>query len=78
MTIPLPPATLYLMGTHLPINEQVRAIQREAMLVAIDAAMLLKADAMEIFNSNPAMTPQETRDVIEWYDGSLRALEIGT
>jgi hypothetical protein len=38
MTIPLPPATLYLMGTHLPINEQVRAIQREAMRVALEAA----------------------------------------
>lgn len=33
----------------------------------------LKADAMAIFNDPPSMTSQEVRDVIEWYDASLRA-----
>ena len=56
--------------------EDFRAIQIEAMRAALEAAAKLKADALEIFNSNPAMTPQETRDVIEWYDGSIRALRI--
>lgn len=32
----------------------------------------LKADAMAIFNDPPSMTAQEVRDVIEWYDASLR------
>jgi len=42
----------------------------------LEGAAKLKADAMEIFNSNPAMTPQETRDVIEWYSGSISSLEV--
>lgn len=57
-------------------SRAIRKIQREAMRVALEAAAQLKADAMEIFNHDPAMTPQETRDVIEWYDASIRALEI--
>ena len=55
---------------------QLRARDQEIVAAVLEAAAKLKPDAMEIFNSNPAMTPQETRDVIEWYSASLSALEF--
>ena len=54
----------------------IRARDLEVAKCVLEAAAKLKADAMEIFNSNHAMTPQETRDVIEWYSASLSAMEI--
>jgi hypothetical protein len=43
-----------------------------ALSAAIPNAEALKADALAIFNDLPAETPQVVRDVIEWYDASLR------
>ena len=57
-------------------EQQLRARDLEVAKCVLEAAAKLKADAMEIFNSNHAMTPQETRDVIEWYSASLSAMEI--
>jgi hypothetical protein len=37
-----------------------------------DIADRLKADALAIFNDPAGETPQAVRDVIEWYDASLR------
>lgn len=44
----------------------------------IDTALVdrLKADAMAIFNDPASETPQSVRDVIEWYDASLRAASL--
>ena len=42
----------------------------------LEAAAKLKWDAMEVFNWDPSMTPQETRDVIEWYYGSILSMKI--
>ena len=38
-----------------------------------DVANRLKADAMSVFNDPASETPKIVRDVIEWYDASLRA-----
>ena len=45
----------------------------EAAIAAAVDANRLRSDAMSIFNDPPSETPQAVRDVIEWYDASLRA-----
>ena len=57
-------------------GDALRARDLAVAKAVLEGAAKLKADAMEIFNSSPAMTPQETRDVIEWYSASLSAMEV--
>lgn len=52
-----------------------KEIERFAALVRADEREVLhslKTDAHYIFNNTPSETTQDVRDVIEWYDASIR------
>ncbi len=81
MTIPLPPLPEHLHHPELKLldaftREQVRAIQREAMRVAIEAAARVCEEAWP--EMHKYWGPGQARAACEDCASAIRALEIGT